>query len=280
MRGVGARGYQMKISVVTISFNQVAFLERTIRSVTNERGVEIEYIIVDPGSNDGSRELIEQHRDLFAAVIFEPDHGPADGLNRGFARATGDIYFYLNSDDTVEPGAFAIAVRAFEADPALDVLCGHAWVVDENDNRIRRVWSDPWNPKAQSYGAAIQMQPSTYIKAEAFRKVGGFNIENRSNWDGELFVDLMLSGAKLKIIDQFMSGYRLHSQSITGAGGDEVRMREYTRRVFRKMMGRDMVPTDKYARLGWFLYRQLRNPAGFFERLLRGPVYRRMENAR
>lgn len=271
----------MKISVVTISFNQAEFLERTILSVIGQQGVDFEYIIVDPGSTDGSRELIEKYRDVFSAVIMEPDAGPADGLNKGFARATGDIFFYLNSDDTLEPDAFATAVREFERDPSLDILCGHGWIVDEHDKRLRRVWSDPWNPSAIVHGAAIFIQPSTYFRAECFRRAGGFNVQNRTNWDGELVVDMCLAGAKLKIAaNAFISNYRVHSASITGAGGDEERMRQWRERLFRKIMGRERKPTDKYVAYYWKVYRQLRNPSAFFERLFHGPVYRRKARAR
>lgn len=266
----------MKISVVTISFNQAEFLERTILSVIGQQGVDFEYIIVDPGSTDGSRELIEKYRDVFSAAIMEPDAGPADGLNKGFARATGDIFFYLNSDDTLEPDAFATAVREFERDPSLDILCGHGWIVDEHDKRLRRVWSDPWNPRAVAYGAAFVIQPSTYFRAEAFRKIGGFNDQNRLSWDGELFVDFCLSGAKHKILNAFMSNYRVHAESLTGGGGDlDKRYALRWAYYFPKIMGREAVPADKYLRYFWWLYRQARNPRAFFERLFFGPIYGR-----
>ena len=270
----------MKISVVTISFNQAEFLERTIQSVLSQEGVDFEYIMVDPGSTDGSRDIIERYRHAFAAVIMEPDAGPADGLNKGFARASGDIFFYLNSDDTVEPGAFAGALREFERDPKLDILCGHAWIVDERDRRLRRVWSDPWGRKSVAYGTAIFIQPSTYFRAETFTKCGGFNAENRTNWDGELVVDMCLAGGEMRVINRFMSNYRLHSGSITGGGGDEVGMQGWGRRRFAKVMGREWRPSDEY--VGYFLRlnRQFRNPKAFFERLARGPVYRRKERAR
>jgi Glycosyltransferases involved in cell wall biogenesis len=83
----------MKISVVTISYNQAPFLEACLDSVARQTG-SWEHIIVDPGSTDGSREIIARRSSQFSHVIFNPDNGPADGLNRGFARASGDIYYY------------------------------------------------------------------------------------------------------------------------------------------------------------------------------------------
>ena len=82
----------MKFSIVTISYNQAQFLEQAIRSVIEQDYPDVEYIVVDPGSTDGSREIIERYRDRIDRIIFEPDKGPADGLNKGFAQATGDVF--------------------------------------------------------------------------------------------------------------------------------------------------------------------------------------------
>ena len=112
----------MKFSIVTISFNQARFLERAIVSVIEQKGVELEYIVVDPGSTDGSRDIIERHRDLIAHVVFEKDKGPADGLNKGFSHATGSIYGYLNADDVLEFGSSAQGCGIFRT-PAAGGRC-------------------------------------------------------------------------------------------------------------------------------------------------------------
>ena len=89
----------MKISVVTISYNQACYLEQTIISVLNQDYENVEYIVVDPGSTDGSRDIIEKYRNRIQHIIYERDVGPADGLNKGFAVATGDVFYFINSDD-------------------------------------------------------------------------------------------------------------------------------------------------------------------------------------
>jgi glycosyltransferase involved in cell wall biosynthesis len=267
----------MKISVVTISYNQVEFLERTIQSVISQKDVDFEYIMVDPGSTDGSRELIGQYRAHFSTVVLEKDQGAADGLNKGFARASGDIFFYLNSDDAIVPGAFAAVLREFERDPSLDIVCGHTWFIDRHDRRIRRAWSDRWWPPAQAYGAAIQIQPSTYFRAELFRKVGGFNVNDRRSWDGELFDRMALTGAKMKVIDAFLSEFRMHLSGWTGSRGNGGSDAESDTRMwnerFRRIKGRDLTPMDRRLRYLWKVYRQLHNPRAFLETLRHGTVY-------
>jgi glycosyltransferase involved in cell wall biosynthesis len=90
----------------------------------------IEYIVVDPGSTDGSRELIESFASRLAAVLFEPDQGAADGLNKGFQRASGDIFGFLNSDDVLLPGAMKSVSQAFEQNPDCDIVMGNGFIID------------------------------------------------------------------------------------------------------------------------------------------------------
>jgi len=124
----------MKVSIVTISFNQAEFLEEAILSVLNQNYSDIEYIVVDPGSTDDSREIIEKYRDRISHIIYEPDKGPADGLNVGFKKATGDVYAYLNADDVFLHGSVKKMVNYFNQFPDVDVISGHAHVIVQNRN--------------------------------------------------------------------------------------------------------------------------------------------------
>jgi glycosyltransferase involved in cell wall biosynthesis len=259
----------MKFSVVTISYNQAQFLERAFLSVLAQTDVEIEYIVVDPGSTDNSRQIIERYRDRISHSIFERDKGPADGLNKGFAHATGDIFCYLNSSDEFRPNTFSRVARFFASHTTTDVICGHAWIVDKAGNRLRRSWSNPYSRVLVAYGAAIQIQPSTFIRAERFRRTKGFNIQNHSCWDAELLLDLALSGARIDIIDEFLSHYRLHGPSVSDASPHAIAQE---RILFEKLMGRPWAQYDQYIASLTFLVRQVRNPRSFFERLRCGNV--------
>ena len=106
----------MKVSIVTLSFNQGKFLRRALRSVL-EHKYPVEYIVVDPGSTDGSRKFISAYRNEIAHVVFQPDDGPAHGLNRGCAAASGDVLAYVNADDALLPGAVGEAVEYLAARP-------------------------------------------------------------------------------------------------------------------------------------------------------------------
>ncbi len=237
-----------KVSIVTISFNQAEFLERAIRSVVEQDYPEIEYIVVDPGSTDGSRDIIERYRSRIARVIYEPDRGPADGLNKGFACATGDIFGYINADDAYLPGAIREAMAALDKSKA-DVTYGDGYIVDENDRCIRRCVSTPFNFRRFVLGAVVILQQSTFFRANAYRDVGSFNIENRTCWDGELLFDLSARGKKFQHVPRYWSVFRIHSSSISGSGRSFQQYRRDQERIVEPAIARYrwMLPVAKAA---------------------------------
>ncbi|MBL1353650.1 MAG: glycosyltransferase [Zetaproteobacteria bacterium] len=207
----------MKVSIVTISFNQAEFLEEAILSVLNQDYSNIEYIVVDPGSKDGSREIIEKYRDQIDTIIYEPDSGPADGLNNGFSKATGDVYAYLNADDTLSLNACSTFVDAFSNCDA-DVISSHGYIMNRDGEVVKKVYSHKYDPVAYVYGACVLVQQSTFFKASFFDVVGGFNRDNRVSWDGELWFDIAKKGAKFDRIGGYYSNFRIYEDSITGSG--------------------------------------------------------------
>ena len=262
----------MKFSIVTISYNQAQFLEQAIRSVIEQDYPDVEYIVVDPGSTDGSREIIERYRDRIDKIIFEPDNGPADGLNKGFAQATGDIFGFLNSDDYLLPGALATVASEFATAPWKDVLSGHAVIVDAEGRELNRFYSRRFSLMRYVYGAATLAQQSTFFRNAAFGKAGQFNIHNKIAWDGELWVDLALSGAKFGRIPAFLSSFRIYSDSITGSGKYKDALERYKEEMFLKMKGRKWQARDNLLRLFFKGVEYGIHPRLGMVRLLRGPI--------
>ncbi|MBN2117225.1 MAG: glycosyltransferase [Anaerolineales bacterium] len=224
----------MKVTIVTISYNQAVFLEKTILSVLSQDYTNIEYIVVDPGSTDGSRELIAKYRKKIDQIIFEPDNGPADGLNKGFHAATGDIFGYLNSDDILLPNAVSQIVQAFHKASKVSVISGHGMMIDANGYALKRVYSHRFNLKTYAYGACVLVQPASFFGRDQFFQVGGFNSLNHVSWDGELWVDLALKGAKFSRIHSCLAGFRVHRNSITGSGKFEAEIQKQHARICQK----------------------------------------------
>lgn len=272
---VHSRSPIMKVSIVTISFNQAEFVERTILSVLAQDYPDIEYIVVDPGSTDGSREIIERYRPRISKVILRPDQGAADGLNGGFAEATGEIFGFLNSDDILLPGAVSSAVAFLENHKEIDVVSGHSNLVGPDDRFLRRVYSDRMSLKRCMYAGVVLMQASTFFRRDIFERVRGFNAKNRFSWDGELFLDMALAGARFAVTNQFWSGFRIHPQSITGTKSNLSRARSAHAEIFSRVTGRPQKKADLVITFGYRILRKILNPRDTLERILRGPVFGR-----
>ena len=103
----------MKISIVTPSLNQGKFLEQTLKSVLDQDYPDLEYIVIDGGSTDDSVDIIKKYADRFAYWVSEPDKGHYDAVNKGFKHATGDVFFFLNSDDMLVPGSLSVVKETF-----------------------------------------------------------------------------------------------------------------------------------------------------------------------
>jgi glycosyltransferase involved in cell wall biosynthesis len=208
----------MKISVVTISFNQAKYLEECIESVIGQGYPDLEYIIVDPGSTDGSREIIEKYRSSFSRILLERDNGPADGLNNGFAQATGQIFAYINADDRLLPGSLDYAANFFQNNPEVDVLTGAIRIIDQAGKpHIRKRTSDSFSLADYASRICTIGQQATFFTNNIFQKSGGFNTQNRIAWDGELLVDMSLAGARFQKVDKLLGDFRIYPESITGS---------------------------------------------------------------
>ncbi|GJM06066.1 MAG: hypothetical protein DHS20C09_20620 [marine bacterium B5-7] len=247
MSANGIRSTTPKFSIVTISFNQARFLEKAICSVIEQDYNNLEYIVVDPGSTDGSREIIEKYRDRITTIIFEPDQGPPDGLNKGFALATGDIFGYLNSDDVYLPRTLEKVAKSFQRYANAKVIYGHGYIVDPSGRVKRRFYSDRFTPWRFVHGGAVVMQQSTFFQKDAFRAVNGFNSSNPIWWDAELLLDFAMLGMKMQVVNDFWSVFTIHEHSISGQKGkDSDRSRKVDsdrkkthERLYRKVTGHD-----------------------------------------
>ncbi len=209
----------MKIGIVTISFNQAKYLAEAIESVYVADPERLEYVIVDPGSTDGSREIIERYSRRFSRAILQPDQGPPDGLNKGFAALDADVLGYLNSDDRFAPGALDYVLRYFERHSSIDVLCGAIRIIGEDGRpSLRRRTPDTIDLRRYAYETCFFWQQATFFRRSAFRKTGGFNVTSKTTWDGELVVDMALAGCRFACTNKLLGDFRVYGDSITGSG--------------------------------------------------------------
>jgi glycosyltransferase involved in cell wall biosynthesis len=235
----------VKISIVTLSFNQRAYLEEALESVLSQGYPDLEYIVVDPGSTDGSRERILSYGSRIAIKIFEPDRGAAEGLNKGFGNATGDVFGFLNADDILFPGSLNRVAEFFRNHPECDMVMGNGYKIDGQGNRTRHYVARNFSVRRFFYGGTQWLQQSTFFKASIFDRSQGFNIANRTSWDGELFLKIADLGAKIGYIDADLGGFRIHDESISGSGRLNNQYLEDRRRMFRQLTGREWQMSDE-----------------------------------
>lgn len=256
----------MKISVVTISFNQAEFIEQAIQSVLSQDYTDVEYIVVDAGSTDGSRDIIRKYRDKLASIIFEPDAGPADGLNKGFAKATGSIFYYLNADDLLLPGALQIAASHFADMPHVDVIYGSGLEVDKQGRVVKRIFCSKWNLRSYVFGTVSVVQQATFIRSAAYKKVGGFNTQNRTCWDYELLADLAVNNCLIKQMPAFLGAFRIYTESITGSGRFQQEIQKDLARIRRRVLGRGPSWADRFIFIYFRLIKNVMEPVVVYKK--------------
>jgi glycosyltransferase involved in cell wall biosynthesis len=203
-----------KLSIVTPSLNQAAFLERTIRSVLDQDYENLEYLIVDGSSTDGSVEIIERYADRLAWWVSEPDDGQTDALNKGLNRVTGEIVAYINSDDYYLPGAFDSAVGALAASEALWAV-GAARFVD-SDGRLTEVWRPEQPPSARHWWILYPWgvpQAATFWRREAFQRYGAFRRDMHYVFDTEFGLRLLFAGELPVTIDRELAVRVVHEDA-------------------------------------------------------------------
>ena len=156
-----------RISIVTICYNQSSFLKQAIESVLNQNYDHLEYIVVDPGSTDGSRDIINEYKNRISTIIFQPDSGPAEGLNNGFSKATGEIFGYLNADDILLPGTLKRVNDIFQNCSEYDIISAHGYVINEDCKIQKKIFSQKFNIKQYLYENCTLVQQSTFFKSKS-----------------------------------------------------------------------------------------------------------------
>jgi glycosyltransferase involved in cell wall biosynthesis len=202
-----------RISIVTPSYNQGQFIEETIRSVLLQGYPNLEYIVIDGGSTDGSAEIIRKYESHLAYWVSEPDGGQANAINKGFKSVTGEVLAWLNSDDIYTPGAIYEAAEYFGKHAECQVAHGKTDIVDAEGLLIGNCSSEPFDLEQLLSGNSIP-QPSTFFRRDVFESVGGLD----ESFQFCLDYDLWLRIATLSSFDyvpRLWAKFRRHPTSKT-----------------------------------------------------------------
>lgn len=207
----------LKFSIVTPSFNQGQYLEQTIRSVLDQKYEPLEYVVIDGGSTDESVSIIKRYEDRLAYWESEKDRGQVHAINKGLARATGDIFAFINSDDVYLPGAFDGVIDYFQEHPDCQWLCGDT-IMFGPGHRSELIQARVPRSAAQCLSWSYKSpQPGMFWKRELLQS--GFDEEWPYDFDHDLYVRLLLAGQTCEHLSLPVAAYRLHAASKTVAEG-------------------------------------------------------------
>jgi len=207
------------VSIVTPSYNQAKFLEEAIQSVLGQDYPSLEYIIVDGGSSDGSLEVIRRHADRLSWWVSEPDQGQTDAINKGFAGAKGDIFGWLNSDDTYLPGAVSEAVAFLQSHKETGMVYGDVNLIDENGEVIGRFPARQTDYRRLRRGFVHIPQQAAFFRAHLWQAVGPLDPTFYFAMDFDLWVRLARI-TRLHYHSRLWANFRLHGDA-KSVGADE-----------------------------------------------------------
>jgi glycosyltransferase involved in cell wall biosynthesis len=212
----------MKVSIVTPSFNGARWIAETIASIQAQTYSDIEHIVVDGGSTDGTLDIVRAHPGI--KLVVGKDKGMYDAINKGFAIATGDVFAYLNTDDLYYPDSVQRALAALAADPAANVVYSDIELIDEHGAGLG-VYKTPRDldfATMASFPVSLVPQPASFWTRKAFETVGGFDDSFRVIGDFEFFLKMAKLGP-LRHVGRPLAQFRLVSTSLTMSNSARIR---------------------------------------------------------
>lgn len=210
-----------KISIVIPSYNQASFLAKALDSLACQDYANLEVIVVDGASTDGTVELLQARSDVVTRWISEPDRGQTHALNKGFALASGEIFGWLNCDERYRPGTLKLVGESFAADPELEVVFGHRIVVDLEGREIGRMRLPAIHPGNYAlYASGHLYSDTTFWKADLHRRTGRLDeaLCRRYGMDFDWFARLGLQVKCWQRLDAFLSEFTEHKDRVSTDG--------------------------------------------------------------
>jgi glycosyltransferase involved in cell wall biosynthesis len=203
----------MKVSVVTPSFNQGQFIQRTLESVATQTGAEIEHVVFDGGSNDNTVDVLKRFGHGVKWVS-EKDNGQTEAVNKGIRATDGEIIGWLNSDDVYYPGAIAHVIAFFEAHPDVDVVYGMADHIDLSDHAFEAYPTESWD-MARMRDTCIICQPAAFFRRRVVAQHGLLDESRHFCMDYEYWLRLAKAGVRFAYVEEKLAGSRLYAENKT-----------------------------------------------------------------
>lgn len=203
-----------KISIITPSFNQGQFLEKTIQSVIGQNYPNLEYIIIDGGSTDNSVEIIERHQKQLTYWVSEKDRGQPHAFNKGLQYATSEIIGWINSDDIYLNRCLFEATEYLKSHQNVDIVFSDYIYIDEKGRYLKRRKEIPFNYSVYLWlGDCFHANCAGFFRRKVFESIGGLDESLQYSMDYEFYLRAASSGMKISHFRSYWAAYRLHGQS-------------------------------------------------------------------
>lgn len=204
-----------RITIVTPSFNQAKYLPETIESILNQGYPNLEYIIIDGGSTDGSVDIIKKYESHLAYWISEKDSGQSEAINKGFKKATGELFAWVNSDDVLFPGCLRRIAECYQENGRPDIIYANVAYIDSLGSIIRFVRVPHQSRFLFFQGVWHVPAPTTFFRASLFRNIGELNRNYHISMDLDMWMRMMKAGARVVQISEYLGAYRCHGETKT-----------------------------------------------------------------
>jgi glycosyltransferase involved in cell wall biosynthesis len=244
------------ISIVTPSYNQGEFIERTIRSVLDQKYPQLQYIVQDGNSSDGTPDVLKSYEEKLAHFESRPDNGQAHAINLGFQHTSGEIMAYLNSDDVLLPGALAYVADYFCRHPGVDAVYSHRVIINEKDLEIGR-WILPPHDNELILWADLVPQETLFWRRSLWDRIGGRMDESYQfalDWD--LLIRFHAAGAKFACLPRFLAAFRMQPGQKTIVNMPTVGLGEMNR-LRKQIHGREVGWEEVYENIHPYLRRSI-----------------------
>lgn len=204
----------MLISIVTPSYNQGRYIEETIQSVLSQGYPQIEYLIFDGGSTDQTLDILHKYEHRLAGWVSEKDQGQTDAINKGFAKANGEVLAWLNSDDTYEPGAISAVIDYLQQNPEVGMVYGDCNYINETGKVIGKFNAAQTSYRLLRRGYTHIPQQTMFFRAELWKEVGPLDPSFYFAMDYDLWTRLAACTA-IRYVPQTWANFRLHTSGKT-----------------------------------------------------------------
>lgn len=204
---------EIKVSIITACYNSASFIEAALSSVFNQSYGNIEYIVMDGGSTDGTVDIIKKYSDRISFWVSEPDRGISHAWNKGLTHCSGDVVGILNADDFYAPGAISAVVQVFFENPAAGFVFGDAQMCNLDGLPRYRQEGDPGYASSIAFNMPSIPHPTVFVRRTVYELHGGFDESYKTAMDYEFLLRITLRGVKGLYLPKVLTNMRLGGES-------------------------------------------------------------------